>query len=223
MTSEARTVLRIDVWADLVCPWCFIGKKRLQRVLEEQGLSEQVELVHRAFQLDPSASAVSEPVADHLAAKYGVSRQQALSMMDDVTAVAAGEGLNYRLDLTTTGNTRDAHRLILWAQQQDPAAAQLLLTDLYSAYFERGECIFTVEELTPFAAAVGLDAAACRDLLLGDEFVDVVADDQAEAQAVGANGVPFFVFDSRVGFSGAQPEGVFAAALAQVMAGTTHG
>ncbi len=204
--------MRIDVWADLVCPWCFIGKKRLQRALEQSNYDD-VQIIHRAFQLNPAASTHSEPTIDHLAAKYGLSREQAAEMMEDVTEVAAGEGLDYHLDRTMTGNTRDAHRFVLWVQDTSPDKAQPLLADLYSAYFERGERIFTVEDLTPFANNHGLDEAAMHEVLNGRGYLDTVAADQATARDIGANGVPFFVFNNAVGLSGAQPIEAFQQAL----------
>ena len=207
--------MRIDVWADLVCPWCFIGKRRLERALEEFNDNDDVTIVHRAFQLDPSASAHSEPTVDHLAAKYGVTREQALGMMSDVTEVAAGEGLDYHLDRTMTGNTRDVHRFVLWVQDTRPETTQPLLADLYSAYFERGERIFTIDDLAPVATRHDIDQPAMREVLEGRDYVDVVAGDQAMARDLGANGVPFFVFDDKVGLSGAQPLGAFQAAIEQ--------
>ena len=105
--------MKIEVWADVVCPWCYIGKRRLQSALAERGIADEVEIVHRAFQLDPTASTTTAPTIDHLAAKYGVSRDEALAMMSNVTEVAAGEGLEYHLDRTMTGNTRNAHRLVV--------------------------------------------------------------------------------------------------------------
>ena len=206
--------MRIDVWADLVCPWCFIGKRRLQRALEGDD-NDDVTIVHRAFQLDPSASTHSEPTVDHLAAKYGVSRQQAQEMMSEVTEVAAGEGLDYHLDRTMTGNTRDVHRFVLWVQDTSPEATQPLLADLYSAYFERGEPIFTIEDLEPFARVHDISAQAMREVLEGRDYIDVVASDQAAARDLGAGGVPFFVFDDKVGVSGAQPVSVFQQAITQ--------
>jgi predicted DsbA family dithiol-disulfide isomerase len=214
--------MRIDIWADLVCPWCFIGKRRLQRALADfqPGLTnnDDVQIVHRAFQLDPSASQRSEPTVDHLAAKYGLTREQALEMMSEVTEVAAGEGLDYTLDKTMTGNTRDVHRFVLWIQDTRPDFTQPLLADLYSGYFERGERIFTVEDLLPFARKQGIDDDATRQLLEGRDYLDRVNEDQAAARELGASGVPFFVFNDRVGFSGAQPLEVFAQALAQAAA-----
>jgi predicted DsbA family dithiol-disulfide isomerase len=212
--------MRIDVWADLVCPWCFIGKRRLQRALKEFANEQfreddDVTIVHRAFQLDPSASTHSEPTVDHLAAKYGVSREQALEMMSEVTEVAAGEGLDYHLDRTMTGNTRDVHRFVLWVQDTSSEKTQPLLADLYSAYFERGERIFTIEDLAPFAAKHDIDQSAMREVLEGRDYLDIVASDQATARELGAGGVPFFVFDNKVGISGAQPVGAFHAAIEQ--------
>jgi predicted DsbA family dithiol-disulfide isomerase len=208
--------MRIDVWADLVCPWCYIGKRRLQRALEQSDYDD-VQIVHRAFQLDPSASTHSEPTIDHLAAKYGVSREQALAMMEDVTEVAAGERLDYHLDRTMTGNTRDVHRFVLWVQDTAPETTQPLLADLYSAYFERGERIFTIDDLEPFAREHNIDATAMRAVLEGRDYLDTVAADQAAARDLGAGGVPFFVFNNKVGLSGAQPLEAFRQALQQAL------
>lgn len=205
--------VHIDVWADLVCPWCFIGKRRLQSALD--GFEAEVTIVHRAFQLDPNASARSEPTVDHLAAKYGVTRDQALEIMSEVSEVAAKEGLDYHLDQTMTGNTRDVHRFVLWVQGTRPESTQPLLADLYSAYFERGERIFTITDLEPFATRHSLDVGTMREILEGRDYIHTVAADQAAARAIGANGVPFFVFDDRIGLSGAQPVTAFRQALEQ--------
>ena len=210
--------MQIEVWADVVCPWCFIGKRRLQRALAERGLTDEVEIVHRAFQLEPAASTATSPTIDHLAAKYGVSREEALAMMANVTEVAAGEGLDYRLDRTMSGNTLDAHRLVLWAQQADPEAAQRLLEVMYSAYFEQGRGVFSVDDLGDLAAEAGLDSAAAREMLAGSAYVDDIVSDQALARSFGANGVPFFVIDRTYGVSGAQPVEVFLSALDQARA-----
>lgn len=211
--------MQIEVWADVVCPWCYIGKRRLQTALAERGIADEVEIVHRAFPLDPTASTTTAPTIDHLAAKYGVSRDEALAMMANVTEVAAGEGLDYRLDLTTTGNTRDAHRLVLWAQDQDPVLAQRLLETMYSAYFEQGRGVFTSDELVGLAAEAGLDADAAREMLAGTAYLDQVVQDQVLARTFGANGVPFFVIDRAYGVSGAQPLEVFLDAIDQARAG----
>ena len=209
--------MKIEVWADVVCPWCYIGKKRLQSALAQRELTD-VEIVHRAFQLDPTASTVTEPTVDHLAAKYGVTREQALDMMSDVTEVAAAEGLDYRLDLCMTGNTRDAHRLALWAQEQDAAACQRLLEAMYSAYFTQGRGVFSSDDLAGLAGEAGLDVEAARDVLAGTAYLDDVVQDQVLARTFGANGVPFFVIDRAYGVSGAQPVEVFLNAIDQAAA-----
>ena len=210
--------MKIEVWADVVCPWCYIGKRRLQSALAERGIADEVEIVHRAFQLDPTASTTTAPTIDHLAAKYGVSRDEALAMMSNVTEVAAGEGLEYHLDRTMTGNTRNAHRLVLWAQDQDPVAAQRLLEAMYSAYFVQGRGVFSTDDLVALAAESGLEADAAREMLAGSAYLDQVVEDQVLARTFGANGVPFFVIDRAYGVSGAQPVEVFLQAIAQARA-----
>ena len=214
--------MQIEVWADVVCPWCYIGKRRLQSALAERGIADEVEIVHRAFQLDPTASTTTSPTIDHLALKYGVSRDDALAMMANVSNVAAGEGLAYRLDQTMTGNTRDAHRLVLWAQETDPGAAQRLLEVLYSAYFEQGRGVFTHADLVSLAAEAGLDADAARAMLAGTAYLDQVVEDQELARSFGASGVPFFVMDRAFGVSGAQPVEVFLNAIDQALEASAH-
>jgi predicted DsbA family dithiol-disulfide isomerase len=210
--------MQIEVWADVVCPWCYIGKRRLQSALEQRGLTGEVDIVHRAFQLDPTASTVTEPTVDLLAVKYGVSRDEALAMMSNVTEVAAAEGLDYHLDKTMTGNTRDAHRLALWAQEADPAACQRLLEAMYSAYFEQGRGVFSIDDLVALAGEVGLDADAASDMLSGTAYLDKAVQDQVLARTFGANGVPFFVIDRAYGISGAQPIEAFLSAIDQARA-----
>ncbi len=212
------SAMQIEVWADVVCPWCYIGKRRLQHALAERGLTDQVEVVHRAFQLDPTASTTPEPTVDRLAGKYGVGRDEALAMMANVTEVAAGEGLDYHLDRTMSGNTLDAHRLVLWAQEQDEAAAQRLLEVLYSAYFEQGRSVFGTDDLAGLAEEAGLDPEGARRVLATSAYADQVEQDQELAHAFGAGGVPFFVIDRAYGVSGAQPVEVFLSALDQASA-----
>jgi predicted DsbA family dithiol-disulfide isomerase len=206
--------MQIEVWSDVVCPWCYIGRRRLQRALAEG--PTDVTVTHRAFQLDPTARTEGQRTVDVLAAKYGTSVPAVREMMAHVTSIAAGEGLEYHLDRTISGSTRDAHRLLLWAQDQ--GSADGLLDELYAGYFTRGEPVFAVDELVPFVERAGLDAAAARAMLASDAFVDAVTQDQDLAARFGANGVPFFVFDRRYGISGAQPLEVFTATLAQAAA-----
>lgn len=208
--------LTIEVWSDVVCPWCYIGKRRLTEAIDALPELEHVNVIHRAFQLDPNATNTGERTVDHLSVKYGITPEEALGMMDDVSDVAETVGLKYDLESTRHGNTRDAHRLLLWAQQQGNVDATL--ERLYSGYFEHGESVFTTEDLLRIAGEAGLDAAAVEAMLASDEFVDDVHADQQLAQDFGSRGVPFFVVDRRFGISGAQPLEVFVETLRQAAA-----
>lgn len=198
--------MNIEIWSDVVCPWCFIGKRRLERALAAAGVSDAV-ITHRAFQLDPSATTEGKRTVDVLAAKYGLDDAGVKQMMGQVTEVAAGEGLNYRLLDGISGNTVMAHRLLLWAQKQ--GRAQQLLELLYSAYFENAQPVFTLDELLPYVTHAGLDSSAARIAMDSGAYVAEVEADAELARAFGANGVPFFVFDRKYGISGAQPFEVF--------------
>lgn len=214
--SEAKGMpaMEIEVWSDVVCPWCYIGKRRLEQALASH--PGPVAITHRAYQLDPGALSEGRRTVEVLARTYQVSEQQAASMMSDVTVAAADVGLDYQLEQTRSGNTRDAHRLILWAQQQ--GAAQPLLESIYAGYFTEGLPVFGVEDLMPFVASVGLDADQARAMLETDAFDTAVQQDQQLASRLGANGVPFFVFNRAYGISGAQPLEVFERTLAQASA-----
>ena len=200
----------IEVWSDVVCPWCFIGRRRLQSALKNFAHADQVEVVHRAFQLQPDAKGV-QPTAEHLAEKYGASEDQVRQMQANVCAVADGEGLCYNLEGTLSGNTRDAHRLLLWAQDQ--GNAEELLEALYSGYFEKQRPVFSHEDLLSFIDEVGLDRAAAQAVLESDAYDEQVQQHAALAADFGATGVPFFVFDRKYAISGAQPLEAFTQTL----------
>jgi predicted DsbA family dithiol-disulfide isomerase len=206
-------VVQIEVWSDVVCPWCFIGKRRLEAALAACDGLTNVDIVHRAFQLDPHANTAGEATVAHLAAKYNVSAEDAASMMANVTDVAAQMGLTYDLLHTQVGNTELAHELLLWAQEQGAAAA--LLEALYTAYFEQAEPVFTPEQLLPIVVRAGLNPQEASEVLSDRRYRQQVRDDQALAAQFGANGVPFFVIDRAFGVSGAQPVDVFISALTQ--------
>ncbi|MFA7324450.1 MAG: DsbA family oxidoreductase [Candidatus Nanopelagicales bacterium] len=207
--------MHIEIWSDLVCPWCFIGKRQLEIALEGFPHRDQVTVSHRAYQLNPNAETTTEPTTQMLANKYGVDVEQAREMLRNVTEVAASVGLSYQLDRTLSGNTLDGHRLVLWAQALDHDRGLRLLEDLLSAYFEQGQSIFEIEELSQFAGSAGFDAVAALEMLKGDEYSEQVRRDQEIARALGCQGVPFFVIDERFGVTGAQPNELFASALQQ--------
>jgi predicted DsbA family dithiol-disulfide isomerase len=156
-TQDSAEPIVIEVWADIVCPWCFIGKRRLEQALEARDDRDRFVVLHRAFQLDPSAVSEGLSTTDVLSAKYGVSDADAIAMQENVSEVAASVGLKYQLGETISGNTMLAHRLALWAQEQGDA--QPFIESTYRGYFEQGKPIFTVDELMPFVADAGLDVA----------------------------------------------------------------
>jgi predicted DsbA family dithiol-disulfide isomerase len=200
------TPIEIDVWSDVVCPWCFIGRRRLQKAIATHSDGREVIVRHRAFQLQPDARDIVR-TDEMLASKYKVDKAQVAQMQANVCSIADGEGLCYDLSETYSGNTADAHRLILWAEESGFGDA--LLEALYSAYFEKKQSIFTHEDLLSIASEVGIDSQAAMELLNSDSYMDQVNQDQQLAAQLGANGVPFYVIDMKFGISGAQPQEVF--------------
>lgn len=200
----------VDVWSDVVCPWCFIGHRRLQKALALFPHQDQVVVRHRAFQLQPEISEVV-PTTQYLARKYGAPESQIAQMQANVSAIADGEGLCYKLDETLSGNTMDAHRLLLMAATVGKQAE--LLEAMFKGYFEEGMPLFSPQELLAITDRVGIDHEVAKVVLMSDKFRDEVEEDVKMAQALGANGVPFFVFDMKFGISGAQPLEAFTQAL----------
>ncbi len=195
--------MRVEIWSDVVCPWCFIGKRRFEAALARFAQREQVEVRWRSFELDPGAPAErTGSLVDHLARKYGVSREQAAGMQARVRATAAAEGLEFRFDHARSGNTFDAHRLLHLASDrgvQDAAKERLL-----NAYFSEGEPIGDPAVLVRLVEEAGVDGAEAKDILASARYADAVRADEAEARRLGISGVPFFVVDRRYGVSGAQ-------------------
>ena len=206
--------MRIEIWSDVVCPWCYIGKRRLEKALDSLvstgSIAGTVEIVYRSFQLDPSAPReATETVAEHLGAKYGGGADAGQQMLDRVEAVAAEEGLLFRMREAKRGNTLDAHRLLHLALAEGPEIQGRLKEELLASYFLRAENVADHDVLIRAAAAVGIDEVRAEELLACDEYADAVEADIRRAASLGANGVPFFVVDERYGVSGAQPVEVF--------------
>lgn len=200
----------IDIWSDVVCPWCFIGKRRLEKALSLFEHRDQVVIRHRAFQLQPEISDVV-PTADYLAEKYRLPATQVKEMQANVCAIADGEGLCYNLDQTLSGNTFNAHRLLLWAETL--TLQDQLLEAMYSGYFEKSQPLFTHEDLLAITSSVGISESEAKALLESDRFAPEVLRDREIASQLGATGVPFFVFDMKFGISGAQPLAAFTQTL----------
>ena len=200
----------IDVWSDVVCPWCFIGKRRLEKALTQFGHKDEIVIRHRAFQLQPDAGETM-PTSKLLAEKYRVSPDQVKEMQANVCAVADGEGLCYNLDDTLSGNTFDAHRLLLWAATI--GKEQELLEAMYSSYFEKSLPLFAHQDLVAVAQSVGIAPVDAMNILESDQYIGAVNEDRELASRLGATGVPFFVIDMKYGISGAQPLEAFVETL----------
>ncbi|HZI81246.1 MAG TPA: DsbA family oxidoreductase [Vicinamibacterales bacterium] len=206
--------MRVDIWSDIVCPWCYLGKRRFERALAAFEDRAEVEVVHRSFQLDPTRpKGQTQKRREMLMSKYHLTAAQVQTMDVRMEETAAADGLEYHLGDGVTGNTFDAHRLLHLAGARDRQDATL--ERFYRAYFTEGRSLFDDDSLRALAVESGLDAADVAGVLAGDTYADAVAADIREAQALGANGVPFFVFDNRFGVSGAQATDVFAQVLAR--------
>ena len=195
--------MHVEIWSDIACPWCHIGKRRFEAALARFEHAADVTVTWRSFELDPKAP-LERPGdrAVHLAAKYGSSLEQAQAMQQQMTDVAAAEGLDFRFDIARDGSTFDAHRLLHFAAahgRQDELKERLM-----RAYLGEGELMSDPATLERLAAEVGLDAGAARDILSGDAYAAEVRTDEEEAVSLGISAVPFFVVDRSIGTAGAQ-------------------
>ncbi|GGX75293.1 DsbA family oxidoreductase [Streptomyces fructofermentans] len=208
--------MRVEIWSDIACPWCYVGKARFEKALEAFPHREAVEVVHRSFELDPGrAKGDIQPVLRMLTKKYGMSEAQAQAGEDNLGTQAAAEGLEYRTRDRDHGSTFDMHRLLHLAKER--GRQDELIQLLYRANFAEERSVFGDDErLVELAVAAGLDAGRVREVLADpDAYADEVRADEREAAELGANGVPFFVLDRAYGVSGAQPAEVFTRALEQ--------
>jgi predicted DsbA family dithiol-disulfide isomerase len=206
--------MQVEVFSDVVCPWCYIGKRRLEEALSTFPHAEDVTVTYRSFQLDPTTPEdVAGTLTDRLASKYGVSREQAIAMNDRVSGIAETVGLDFHLDVAHPANTFDSHRLLHFAATRGRQAE--LKERLMRAYFVEGARLADRGELVRLATEVGLDRDEVTATLASNEFADDVRADLDLARGFGISGVPFFVFDRTYGVSGAQESAVLAEALQQ--------
>lgn len=209
--------MKVEIWSDVVCPFCYIGKRRFEDALQRFPESDDVEVRWRSFELDPSAPREQTgPLLDHLADKYGISRADAEAFQARMTEMAEGEGLTFHLDRARPGNTFDAHRLLKLAVDRDREEA--VTERLMAAYLSEGEAIGDRDTLVRLAAEAGLDGDEAAGVLDSDAYADAVRADEAEARSLGIDGVPFFVLDRSFGVVGAQPSEKFADALQRAWA-----
>jgi predicted DsbA family dithiol-disulfide isomerase len=210
--------MNVEIWSDVVCPWCYIGKRRFESALARYEHRDEVVIEWKSFELDPHApSGVPISLVEALASKYGRTRAEAQQMLNSTTATAAGEGLEYQFERAVRANTFNAHQAIHLAASHGRQGE--LEERLFRAYFTEGANVDDVATLVALAGEVGLDADEVHSALDEQKFADAVRSDEAEATALGISAVPFFVFDRTYGVSGAQPADTLLEVLRRAEAG----
>ena len=205
--------MRVDIWSDVICPWCYVGKARFEKALDSFAHRDEVEVVYHSFELDPSLPrGERESNLAMLSQKFGKSPAEALALDGQVGTLARAEGLGFDSG-RPVGNTFDVHRVLHLGL--DRGVQRTLLDAVNEAYFAQARDVFDRDVLTEVAAGAGLDAAEVGKVLDGDAYADEVRQDESQARQIGISGVPFFVFDMALGASGAQPAELFASALNQ--------
>ncbi|WP_314647846.1 DsbA family oxidoreductase [uncultured Microbacterium sp.] len=203
--------ISIDIWSDIACPWCYIGKRNLEKGLEAVAGDDdapQVNITFHSFELSPDTPVDFDgDEIDFLSGHKGMPRDQVEQMLSHVTGVAENAGLQYRFDLLQHTNTVKAHELLHFAKEQ--GRQHEMEERLMSAYFTEGKHVGRIDDLVALADEVGLDADAAREALVSERYLPAVRQDQAQARAYGIQGVPFFVVDGQYGISGAQPPEAF--------------
>jgi len=196
--------MEVEIWSDIACPWCYVGKRRFEAALDGFPQRDEVNVTWRSFELDPEAPRErTGDRAEHLAQKYGVTRERALDMQQSMTEAAVGDGLELRFDIARAGNTFDAHRLVHLAASHDLQDA--MKERLMSAYLTEGKAIGDPDVLRPLGAEAGLPEAEVRELLTTERFAEEVREDEPTAMSLGIQAVPFFVVDRKFGAAGAHP------------------
>lgn len=207
--------MKVEIWSDVMCPFCYIGKRRFEKAVDALGMKEEIEVVYRSFLLDPELETNPEKsVTKHLADKKGVSFEEAQKMNDYVTGMASEEGLNYDLENAVVANSRNAHRLLHFAKSKNKQAE--FKEALLQAYFVQGKNIDDLETLKEIASAIGLDKREVEEVYKSPAFTEDVISDIQRAQQIGVQGVPFFVINEKFALSGAQPTDTFKQALQKV-------
>lgn len=200
--------MKVEIWSDYVCPFCYIGKRRFEQALEQFEHKDKVEVVFKSFELDPHIQRDGNPnVIDMLMAKYGMSREQAIENTNNLTQQAKAVGLDYHMDRTIQTNTFDAHRLTYLAAQN--GKHNEMTERLLKAHFVDVLHVGDRETLANLAVEVGLDRAEVERVLDNGDYEKEVRADQLEAQQLGIRGVPYFVLNRKYAISGAQPSEVF--------------
>lgn len=204
--------MQIEIWSDIACPWCYVGRRRLESALNNFEHRDQVEIVWRSFELDPNApDHYPGTVGDMLTKKYGMSRQQVEAGHAHLTELGAQVGIAYHFDTMRPGNSFDAHRVIHLAEHHGLQSE--MKERIQRAYFTEGQAFSDHPTLVQLATEIGLDADETRQMLASDTYAADVRADERRAAEFGISGVPFFLFDEKYAISGAQPTEVFTTAL----------
>jgi predicted DsbA family dithiol-disulfide isomerase len=204
--------MELELWMDLVCPWCYLGKRRLEAALERFDAREELTLVHRSFELDPTAPPMHEgSLAERLASKYGTTVEETEARHAQLIELGRADGIDFRFDIARGGNTFDAHRLTHFAREQGVGDA--VVERLMLGYFSEGLAIGDPAELARAVAEIGIPLPEAIELLDSDEFAEEVRGEEQRAAQLGIRGVPFLVLDGRYGLSGAQPVDAYLEAL----------
>ncbi len=212
--------MKVEIWSDVVCPWCYLGKRRFEHALARSPHAATVELIWRSFELDPSAPPVhGVSLTTLLAKKYGMPEAEAAARQAELTALGAEDGIAYRFDLAKSGNTFDAHRLIHYAGKAGKSDA--MQERLMRGYFTEGLAIGDRDALVTVASELGFEAEAARAVLSTDAHATDVRADERRSSALGFRGVPAFLFDGKLAVSGAQSVEVFTTAIERAAALTS--
>jgi predicted DsbA family dithiol-disulfide isomerase len=209
--------VRVDVWSDLVCPWCYVGKRRFERALARFDNRDEVQIVHRSFQLNPAAPRdMTSSRREMLMRKYQRSPDQVVEMDARMTQTAAAEGLAFNLEGTRSGNTFDAHQLVHLAHAHGLQDA--VVERLFRAYFTEQRSLFDQQTLVDLGADAGLNRDEAAATLRDNRYANAVDADIETAHRLGVTGVPFYVINDRYGISGAQAPETFLEVLQRVAA-----
>lgn len=207
--------MKVEIWSDIACPWCYLGRRRFEHALQQFDHGNEVEIIWRSFELDPNAEReYPGSVNDMLVAKKGFPRDQVETMHARLTEMAAEEGLEYHFDKMRVGNSFDAHRLIHLAAKHNLQGE--MKERIQRAYFTEGKSFGNVDTLIQLGVEVGLDENEVRAALESSAYSDEVRADERRAQQFGVQGVPFFLFEEKYAVSGAQPTDLFVNALEKV-------
>jgi predicted DsbA family dithiol-disulfide isomerase len=209
--------MQLEIWSDIMCPFCYMGKRRLEKAMQEFPHAEEIQVVWRSYQLDPDLKPARKSIHEYLAERKGMSRDWSVRVHAQVEQSAAELGLSYNFDTVVVANSFDAHRLLHLSRRD--GLQERLQERLFAAYFTEGRDMGDADTLVGLGTEIGMDQSEIRTMLAGDLFADDVRRECREADELGAEGVPFFVIDRRHGFTGAQPSEVIRERLQKAWTG----